>query len=283
MPESSEKFFKIKDNKTEISFPSFPLRICCNDRVNGEISLLQSIIKNSPDQGSHIFDIGATGSTFPCHSNTTSFHLFDPTFDKARADHPCKLYRGDVNYDSPNVTINKAAVNDTTNRLDDYCKARDISRIDFLKIDTDGHDMGVIDSIGDIDVELIQFEYDMHYFLNHVDINTFFSKLEGWHFFYILPQGLVEIGDFKHDFIYSNILASKKYPVDIIRDYKPIINADNVIETDDVRAFLSELCWEATPDQVTSLIDRNDEFCSQYNETIMKKNYYIQYIQLLHD
>ena len=55
-------------------------RICCNELVNGEISLLKSIIKNTnSNSNSVIFDVGAAGSKFPLYSETHFFHLFDKT------------------------------------------------------------------------------------------------------------------------------------------------------------------------------------------------------------
>ncbi len=67
--------------------------------------------------------------------------------------------------------------------IDDYCKTKGIDRIDFVKIDAEGHDLEVLRGAADMldakNIRLIQFEYsgcnlDSGLFLAH-----FFDLLEG--------------------------------------------------------------------------------------------------------
>jgi len=278
----------IKDANEEIYLPYWFLRTCCNDNLNGEINLLKSVIKNCNNKNGNIFDIGAHGSTFPSHSDTHNFHLFDPVFDKARLDHPHNLLKHDVNYDKDNVFIHKTCVNDTDFRLDTYCEKNNISKIDFLKIDTDGHDLGVINGLGDnIECEYIQIEYDMNYFLQQLNIHEILSRFKDWHFFYILPDGMEEfkLNEFKHDFLYINIFISKTYPTQILKDFELIINKDNIIEVNDLMEFTKSLWWEVTNTNINQLQHIKSQFLNkntQFDITTIRKQYYSLYINKLH-
>ena len=244
---SLDTWITIKDDTRKLNLPYFDYRISCNHKVNGELELLRSILKNKPS--ATVFDIGATGSQFPSEIDSTmSVHLFDPDFKPSgpafKDDSTYTMYKEPVDYDKPNVYVNKYALNDTTQTLSDYCKTLDISHIDFLKIDTDGHDLAVLDGLGNVSVDVIQFEYDNFYRKHDLDTNVMFDRLKDWHFFYILPSGILPITKMRDDYIYTNILASKIYPSKIINDYKPLMK-DTIVETDDVGVFLSEVFWEA--------------------------------------
>lgn len=249
-----DEIITVKDKEKKYNLPYFSYRICCNHNVNGELELLRSIIKNTP--GACIFDVGATGSVFPSEINEDmSLHLFDPVFKPSGKSwentNEYTMYKKEVNYDSENVTVNKCGLNDTDNTLYDYCKKNDISSINFLKIDTDGHDLAVLKGLKDIPVDMIQFEYDNFYRVNNdLDIDDMFKMLPDWNFFYILPNGLIPIEKMRDDYIYTNIFASKKYPTNIIRDFKPIM-VGNTIETEHVGEFMLDVYWELknkTPD-----------------------------------
>jgi hypothetical protein len=98
---------------------------------------------------------------------------------------------------------------------------------------------------------MIQFEYDNFYRVNNdLDIDDMFKMLPDWNFFYVLPNGLIPIEKMRDDYIYTNIFASKKYPTNIIRDFKPIM-VGNTIETEHVGEFMLDVYWELknkTPD-----------------------------------
>lgn len=235
----------IQDDEKKCMIPYFMYRICCNQNVNGEISLFNSIIKNAP-KNACIFDVGATGSTLPSKIKPgMSLHLFDPQFlpagPKWKGTSSEIMFGEETNYD--NCEINLTAVNDTTDRIDDYCKNKNIEHIHFLKIDTDGYDFGVLNGVGDVKLDMVQFEYDHNHRVKKEDINKMFKALPGWHFFYILPSGLIEIKEMRDDYIYTNIFASKVYPHQIIKDYE-ILLKDNVVKVPHYGSFMRELFWE---------------------------------------
>lgn len=264
-----DEIITVKDKEKKYNLPYFNYRICCNHNVNGELELLRSIIKNTPD--ACIFDVGATGSIFPNEINKDmSLHLFDPEFKPSgkiwEGTNEYTMYKKEVNYDSENVTVNKCALNDTDTTIYEYCIKNNISHINFLKIDTDGHDLEVLKGLKDIPVEMVQFEYDNFYRVNNLDINDIFKMLPEWNFFYVLPSGLIPIEKMRDDYIYTNIFASKKYPTDIIRDFKPIM-MENIIETEHVGEFMLDVFWELkniTPDVF------KDVYCLDLNLPDMK-------------
>jgi hypothetical protein len=239
-------WIQIRDDTKKFNLPYFSYRICCNQKINGERSLLRSIIKNTPN--AVIFDVGATGSQIPNEVNdNTQVHLFDPEFkpsgDAFIGESTYVMYKEQVDYSTPNVHVNMYGLNDSDSTIREYCEARDISHIHFLKIDTDGHDLGVLNGLGNVSVDMIQFEYDNFYKKYNLDINDMFNKLKGWHFFYILPSGLLPIKTMRDDYIYTNIFASKEYPHEIIKDYVPMMN-DTTVMTKHVGEFMCEMFWE---------------------------------------
>jgi len=257
MEPTLDTWITVQDETNKYNVPYLSYRICCNQKINGELSLLRSIVKNTPS--ATIFDVGATGSQIPNEIDPNmSVHLFDPAFKpsgNAFVDETTYvMYKEPVNYDVPNVHVNVYGLNDTDKTIADYCEGHGISHIDFLKIDTDGHDLSVLNGLGDVDVDMIQFEYDNFYRKEGLDIKNIFEKLEGWHFFYILPSGLVPITKMRDDYIYTNIFASKEFPEKIVRDYIPLL-IDTTVKVDHVGEFMCEMFWElrdVTPDMFKS-------------------------------
>lgn len=76
--------------------------------------------------------------------------------------------------------------------LDDY--ARDLPHIDFIKIDTDGHERAVFEGakriIDERRASMIQFEYSWNYTETRTLLRDIFEMLEGYRLFKILPHGL---------------------------------------------------------------------------------------------
>jgi hypothetical protein len=253
-----DEWITVKDKTHKRSILYFEYRICCNHIINGEMSLFRSVVKNVPENAM-LFDVGAAGSQYPLEiKDTMSLHLFDPVFipsgEKWKDEIAYTMCKKPVDYSKPNIHVNETAVDDAENSISKYCKERDIKHIDFLKIDTDGHDLGVLKGLGDITVDMVQFEYDNFYRKYDLNIQDMFDLLPGWHFFYILPSGLIKIDTMRNDYIYTNILATKEYPHNVIRDYE-IMLKNNTVNVDHIGEFLSNLYWEykhISPDQFKS-------------------------------
>lgn len=283
MEPTLDTWITIRDDTKKCNVPYFSYRICCNQKINGELSLLTSILKNTPN--ATIFDVGATGSQIPNDIDSNmSAHLFDPLFkpsgDAFINETTYVMYKESVNYDAPNVHVNKYGLNDTDKTISEYCKDRGITHIDFLKIDTDGHDLSVLNGLGDIDVDMVQFEYDNFYRKEGLDIGDIFKKLKGWHFFYILPSGLVPINKMRDDYIYTNIFASKEYPDKILKDYIPLL-IDTTVTVEHVGEFMCEMFWEmrgVTPEMFKTVrcvpIEHEDIIDKNWNLDNMLRHYH---------
>ena len=102
--------------------------------------------------------------------------------------------------------------------LDIYCKMNDIDRINFLKIDIEGHELnalyGAIELIKNKKIDYIQFEFGG----TNIDSKTYFRDFyyllnDNYKIYRILKDGLFEIATYKETYeIFSaiNYLAIKK-------------------------------------------------------------------------
>jgi len=253
-------------------------RICCNELVNGEISLLKSIIKNSnsnSNSNSVIFDVGAAGSKFPLYSETHFFHLFD------------KWKINDLNnfnYNTEFVKINNHYLSDCNNdeclTIDEYCNRNNIDEIEFLKIDTDGNDLKILQGAKHMlsSIKMIQFEYDMFYKTHNVNIYDVFDLLKDWHIFRISAEGLQKITvPIENDYLYSNFFASKEYPTQIIENFEILLDSNILYRSkDEIINLYKKLYDNSTPQQfhnfdpsvVTTKLKSNIDIDS------VKRNYY---------
>ena len=100
--------------------------------------------------------------------------------------------------------------------LDSFCKKNQILHIDFLKIDTEGSELGVLlgahNLLTNKQIEIIQFEYGGTYPDAGITLKEVYNLLEknGYRVFRIIPNGLIQISrwrDALENARYSNYLA----------------------------------------------------------------------------
>lgn len=98
-------------------------------------------------------------------------------------------------------------------RLDNLLKEKGFSNVDFVKIDTEGHEREVLLSLGSLRPTIIQFEFNIH----HLDRgHTLFSLteiLKGYDFYRLIPHGMLPINPKKfvnNMFMFANIVAIRK-------------------------------------------------------------------------
>lgn len=89
--------------------------------------------------------------------------------------------------------------------LDDYCKRNTVDTIDYLKIDTEGHELAVLQGAREMlsrgAIRCIQLEYSPAYLDAGVLLRDVFSLLSerGYHAHKITPRGLVKIARHSSD------------------------------------------------------------------------------------
>lgn len=128
-------------------------------------------------------------------------------------------------YQSFHNRIRSCQKDDTPNRLlfelkrgDGYMKEKDISQIDFLKIDTEGHELEVLKGFGDrlSDVQIIQFEYGGTYLDSKIHLKDVLDYLEHYgftKFAKLTPEGLLPLPTREDDYAYANIVCVQKSSV----------------------------------------------------------------------
>ena len=103
--------------------------------------------------------------------------------------------------------------------LENYCRGKNIKKIDFVKIDTEGHELEVLKGMKSLlkenRIKMIQFEYggcnlDARVFLK--DIFDFFKDLD-YKIYKIFPNEVKLIesyGQYLDNFQYANYVAVQK-------------------------------------------------------------------------
>ncbi len=98
--------------------------------------------------------------------------------------------------------------------LDDFCSENHISRIDFLKIDTEGHEhavlLGAAKMLAGNQIGIIQFEFNSMNVFSRVFLKDFYSLLGNYNIYRLHPKGPIPL--FKYQtkneiFVYQNFLA----------------------------------------------------------------------------
>ncbi len=99
--------------------------------------------------------------------------------------------------------------------VDRFCQAHSIDHIDFLKIDTEGCDLSVVEGAKEMiarqAISCLQLEFGELHLQSRVYFYDFVDQFPGYHFFRVLPKSLVPIQvnrSYKSEiFAYQNIVA----------------------------------------------------------------------------
>ena len=98
--------------------------------------------------------------------------------------------------------------------LDDVVEELGVERIDFLKIDTEGHELAVLKGAARLFKEnrigIIHFEFNDMNVVSHCFMRDFRHLLEGYRLFRLLPNSLLELSDMPamtEIFGFQNIVA----------------------------------------------------------------------------
>jgi len=207
----------------------------CNSKTNGEV-LFFSCIK---DKIKNIFDVG-------CRSDSEfiefegEVHYFDPVnefienLSKQQNNNKLSYFNsfglGNENkemyyypkYQSFYDRINSCKVSDDSNKMllcikkaKDYIVEKNIKNIDFLKIDTEGYELNVLQGFEEYlkNVKIIQFEYGGTFLDNNIkliDVINYLEQNDFYDFSYLTNYGTVRITDFADHYQYCNIVCINK-------------------------------------------------------------------------
>lgn len=218
-------------------------------QTNGEYAVLQHAIL----PGSLVFDIGAhTGEwslhVLSCHAPHISLYTFEPV--------PYLFDQLCINLKAFKAVNNRLAISNknttsvftyypqhpglstlyqrheiekqlhmapllfpvTTETLDSFCESRNITHIDFVKIDTEGSEWDVLSGaqhlVQNRAIETIQFEYGGCYLDSKTTLKQIYDYLTLYHYSVYRMAGnmLIEISNWRpelENYTYSNYLAVK--------------------------------------------------------------------------
>ena len=153
-----------------------------------------------------IFNSGLSSS-----SGETDLFLYatDDTTERA------SVYEGALkeffNFDKPSKIKTKLI------RLDDFCHKHDVNNIDFLKIDTEGHELEVLKGAGGMlasgAIGIVQFEFSMNNVVSRVFLKNFYDLMPRYDFYRIRQSGLLPLGPYNPTneiFVIHNLVAILK-------------------------------------------------------------------------
>ena len=125
-------------------------------------------------------------------------------------------------YESFYDRINSCSVSDNANKIllhikkgKDYIVSNNIKNIDFLKIDTEGYELNVLQGFEDYleNVKIIQFEYGGTFLDNNkklIDVINYLEQKGFYKFSYLTNYGTELIKDFTDHYQYCNIVCINK-------------------------------------------------------------------------
>ncbi|HQX95938.1 MAG TPA: FkbM family methyltransferase [Chitinophagaceae bacterium] len=117
-----------------------------------------------------------------------------------------------ANYTQYNVNLSRKE-EIKIDSLDNYCNLHGIKRINFLKIDVEGHEIGVLKGASKLlssgNIDFIQFEFGLASIESRVFLKDFFAILPEYTIYRILPNGLARIiySEYTELFLTTNYLA----------------------------------------------------------------------------
>ncbi len=207
----------------------------CNPKTNGEHTFFTDI----KDKINVIFDVGCRSDSEFIHFEG-EVHYFDPIksfIDKLKTyktknkksyynvfglGHENSQFYYYPKYQSFYDRKASCGVSDIENRIlldikkgNEYVIEKNIKSVDFLKIDTEGYELNVLQGFGDFltNVKVIQFEYGGTFLDNNtklIDVINFLEEKGFIQFSYLTNKGPVRITDFTDHYKYCNIICINK-------------------------------------------------------------------------
>ena len=108
--------------------------------------------------------------------------------------------------------------------IDTFCLSKNITCIDFLKIDVEGHELSVLQGAKNMllnkQIKCIQFEFNSHNVYSRVFLRDFYLYLNDFEFYRVVNDGIVQLGpysSYNEIFLLQNILAVRKDIAQLIK------------------------------------------------------------------
>jgi FkbM family methyltransferase len=207
----------------------------CNSKTNGE----ERFYMNIKDNINIIFDVGCRSDSEFTHFSG-EVHYFDPMEpfiedlkkqeNKNKRSYFNNFGLGNENkelyyyprYQSFYDRINSCTWSDDSNKVllrikkgKDYVIDNNIQNIDFLKIDTEGYELNVLQGFDNLleNIKIIQFEYGGTFLDNNtklIDVINYLENKNFYNFSYLTNNGTALITDFNDHYQYCNIVCINK-------------------------------------------------------------------------
>jgi FkbM family methyltransferase len=207
----------------------------CDPKTNGEEKFFMDI----QDNINVIFDVGCRSDSNFIYFNG-EVHYFDPVEEfienlKNQKNINKKSYFNNFGLGNDNKElyyypkyqsfydrVNSCHISDDSNKIllyikkgIDYVDSKNIKNIDFLKIDTEGYELDVLQGFEDFleNVKIIQFEYGGTFLDNNkklIDVINYLQDKGFYNFSYLTSDGTKIITNFNDHYQYCNIVCINK-------------------------------------------------------------------------
>lgn len=224
-----------------------------NSKLSGENNFINNILKNIiGDKDNYLFiDIGANvgnysqllAEKFPC-AEIYSFEPHPGNYKRLSSINNEKLHTFNIALGNENKEIELFDIADSNGtelasiyydviseihkknansfsvnmyKLSDLCKDKNISFIDFMKIDTEGSELSVLEGARELiinnAIKCIHFEFNEMNVISKVFMRDFVNALHGFELYRLLPKGMIKLEEtpvLSEIFAYQNIIAINK-------------------------------------------------------------------------
>lgn len=224
-----------------------------NDAVSGEAAFVRKLAHWRGQERTVVFDVGANEGAYARairqHLENAELYAFEPhpkTYEALRRDaenhqyialnlglgdapgehviydyahqdgsQHASLYRGVIEEIHKGESVSYRIALDT---IDHVVEKHGVDRIHLLKIDTEGHELKVLQgaqrALERGMIELVHFEFNEMNVVSRVFFRDFVELLPDFRFYRMMPYGLMPLGEYSpvaHElFAYQNVLAVRK-------------------------------------------------------------------------
>lgn len=227
--------------------------------VSGEKYVLEQVLnKYLPQEKSIIFDVGAnvgdyskdlkkefpSSTVYAFEPNSNTYKLLIENLSEHRVKCFClglssskenrHMYTYSSELTSGHASLYKDVLSDLHSAenvsevsfsavtIDKFCSEHQIERINFLKVDTEGHELEVLtggqEMLKDSRIDIIQFEFNEMNVISRVFLKDFYNLLDKYQIYRVDSKRLIPMFDYKSGneiFQFQNLLAIR---IDLVEE-----------------------------------------------------------------